>query len=72
MTATFEINNNYAIRLLTLKQKGFILLENSLVALVATSYVLTVFNCFCSTVKPVYNDHLGDEVSAVVTDRWSF
>ena len=23
------------------------------------------------TVKPVYNDHLGDEVSAVVIDRWS-
>ena len=24
-----------------------------------------------STVKPVYNDHLGDEVSVVVIDRWS-
>ena len=23
------------------------------------------------TVKPVYNDHLGDEVSMVVIDRWS-
>ena len=23
------------------------------------------------TVKPVYNDHLGDKVSAVVIDRWS-
>ena len=23
------------------------------------------------TVKPVYNDHLGDEVSAVVIDKWS-
>ena len=23
------------------------------------------------SVKPVYNDHLGDEVSAVVIDRWS-
>ena len=22
------------------------------------------------TVKPVYNDQLGDEVSAVVMDRW--
>ena len=24
-----------------------------------------------TTVKPVYNDHLGDEVSAVVIGRWS-
>ena len=24
-----------------------------------------------STVKPVYNDHLWDEVSVVVIDRWS-
>ena len=24
-----------------------------------------------TTVKPVYNDHLGDEVSVVVIDRWS-
>ena len=24
-----------------------------------------------STVKPVYNDHLGDEVSVVVIDSWS-
>ena len=23
------------------------------------------------TVKPVYNDHLGDKVSAVIMDRWS-
>ena len=23
-----------------------------------------------STVKPVYNDHLGDEVSVVVIDKW--
>ena len=23
------------------------------------------------TVKPVYNDHLGDKVSAVVIDKWS-
>ena len=23
------------------------------------------------TVKPVYNDHLGDEVSSVVIDMWS-
>ena len=23
------------------------------------------------TVKPVYNDHLGDEVSVVIIDRWS-
>ena len=35
-------------RQLTLKQKGFIMLEHSLVALVATFYVLIVFNCFCS------------------------
>ena len=69
MTITFEMINHYAIRLLTLKQKGFTLLENSVVALVATSYVLIVFNCFCSTVKPLYNGHLGDEVSAVL-DRW--
>ena len=26
---------------------------------------------FCTTVKPVYNDHLGDKVSAVVIERWS-
>ena len=25
----------------------------------------------CNTVKPVYNDHLGDKVSAVVICRWS-
>ena len=24
------------------------------------------------TVKPVYNKHMGDEVSAVIIDRWSF
>ena len=24
-----------------------------------------------NTVKPVYNDHLGDEVSVVVIGRWS-
>ena len=24
----------------------------------------------CYTVKPVYNDHLGDKVSMVVIDRW--
>ena len=24
-----------------------------------------------NTVKPVYNEHLGDEVSVVVIDRWS-
>ena len=29
------------------------------------------FYYICSTVKPVYNDHLGDEVSAVIMDRWS-
>ena len=23
------------------------------------------------TAKPVYNDHLGDEVSVVIVDRWS-
>ena len=27
--------------------------------------------CSVRTVKPMYNDHLGDEVSAVVIDRWS-
>ena len=26
---------------------------------------------YINTVKPVYNDHLGDEVSVVVIDRWS-
>ena len=38
----------YDIRQLTLKQKNFITLENPLVALVATFYVLIVFNCFYS------------------------
>ena len=28
-------------------------------------------SCGSSTVKPVYNDHLWDEVSVVVIDRWS-
>ena len=31
-----------------LKQKGFIMLENSLMALIATSYALVIFNCFYS------------------------
>ena len=25
---------------------------------------------FCTTVKPVYNDHLGDKDSAVIIKRW--
>ena len=28
-------------------------------------------SCVGGTVKPVYNDHLGDKVSVVVLDRWS-
>ena len=43
-----EFINHYTIRQLTLKQKGFIMLENSLVAVVATSFVLIIFNRFCS------------------------
>ena len=43
-----EFINHYAIRQLPQKQKGFfIMLENSLVALAATPFVLIVFNCFC-------------------------
>ena len=25
---------------------------------------------YSTTVKPVYNDHLGDKVSVVVIDKW--
>ena len=32
---------------------------------------LQIGNLELYTVKPVYDDHLGDEVSAVVMDRWS-
>ena len=39
--------------------------------MVQSEIFLQIGNLELYTVKPVYDDHLEDEVSAVVMDRWS-